>query len=323
MPAPRLMSHADWMKNTLRTGLTGSEKKRSESLVLVDTFLKAYDTTPTPSALETLYNALKGWADGKRRDDGTLNTIRDHKASVTDLLNQCETAMTLWSPVPSRYGKIFIGVDTYRGNTWVPDGFRGAIEEALDQIASKPVGKKLLDDIALNASGTKHVVIEYGRMSTAAPLAVITNASRRMVQSLPSDTERLNPNEMVRNPDLVGRMVDNDGIKTFVPAAGTGAVVTFNHEDHGLDGRPSFVALAHELVHAFHYLSGSCYRAADGGLQDGGNTGLMEEEMRTVGCEKYAGESPSENAIRKEHGVPLRKTYNDKISFAQVTRTYG
>ncbi len=324
MSIPTLMSQAEWLRATDRKAWHGqSNKERSTELELVDQQLLAYETDPTPSALENLDEILNRWVAGKTKDDGTLKTIRDHRGAVTQLLAQVQKAMMLFKPIPSGFTKVFIGVDTYRGNTWVPDDFKGTVEDALARIASKPIGRKLLEDIGKQCTGTKEIVIEYGRLSTAAPLAVIDNASRKKVQPKIGE-DRYNLSEMMRNPDLIGTVVDRGGAhKDFVPAAGTGAVITFNHEDTGLDNRPKFIALAHELVHALHYVSGSCYRAADGGLQDSGNTGLMEEEMRTVGCEKYLHETPSENAIRGEHGVALRRTYNDVISFANVARTFG
>jgi hypothetical protein len=323
MAKPVLMSYNEWMTRTDRKAWhLQSNKQRSQALDLVDQQVKLYETQPTPSVLETIAMFLKAWMDGKLKK-GALDSIRNHKRAVTELQRQCEQAMTLWSPVPSRYPKILIGVDTYRGNSWVPDTFRGDIETALDQMASQPVGRKLLQAIGKNSTGVKHVVIEYGRLSTAAPLPIIDNESRKKVQPLPN-ADRYDLQEMMANPDLIGTLVaDDEGGLDFVPAAGCGAVVTFNHEDKGTDNRPPFVALAHELVHAFHYLSGSCYRAANGGIKDGGNTGLMEEEMRTVGCEKYLGETPSENAIRQEHSIRLRTTYNDTASFANVTRSVG
>ena len=322
MPAPILMSHAEWLQKTNRKSWHGqSNKDRSNALVVIDQQLLAYEQAPAPSTLENLHTFLKAWSNGKLKR-GVLDTIRDHKGAVTQLLDQCDRATILWSPIPSRFDKISIGVDVYRGNNWVPDGFKGAIEGALDQIATRPIGRKLLEDIGKRAVGTKQVVIEYGKLSTAAPLAVIDNSSRRKVQPRIGE-DRYDLTEMMQNPDLIGRIVDGENGKTFVPSAGTGAVVTFNHEDAGTDGRPAFIALAHELVHAFHYLSGSCYRAASGGIQDGGNSGLMEEEMRTVGCEMFVGETPSENAIRGEHGITPRKTYSEVASFANVTRTFG
>jgi hypothetical protein len=43
--------------------------------------------------------------------------------------------------------------------------------------------------------------------------------------------------------------------------------------------------------------------------------------MRTVGCLLYAGEVPSENAIRAEHNLATRLNYAPNISFAAVTAT--
>jgi hypothetical protein len=319
------MSSQEWLQKTNRKAWHGqSIKDRSSALEVVDSYVAAYDTPAgkTPANLEYLYRFLKQWSDGKMKK-GVIDTIRDHKGAVTTLLQKCEQGMTLWKPTPSRYDKISIGVDTYRGNAWVPDDFRGAVEEALDKIASKKIGRQLLADLTKGCTGTKEVVIEYGGRSTAAPLAVITNESRKKVQPTNNDDDRYDLDAMVSKPELIATAITEDGHPTrFVPGAGTGAVVTFNHADKGTESpaRPTFIALAHELVHAFHYVNGMCYRAASGGLKDNGDTGLMEEEMRTVGCDKYKDEIPSENAIRGEHGVALRARYSD-ISFANVVAT--
>ena len=85
--------------------------------------------------------------------------------------------------------------------------------------------------------------------------------------------------------------------------------------------RPAFIALAHELVHASHYLQGSCYRGIGDDLKPDGDSGIMEEEMRTVGFGKYANESPSENAIRVEHGLPRRDSYVKDWTWDKVRAT--
>ncbi len=46
-----------------------------------------------------------------------------------------------------------------------------------------------------------------------------------------------------------------------------------------------------------------------------------EEEMRTVGMDKYRGETPSENAVRGEHKVKERTEYIPKVSFKNVVAT--
>jgi Effector protein len=325
MGKPKLMTSVEWLQKTNRKAWHGQgDKERGGPLQLVDSYVAAYhsDKGDTPANLEYLYRFLRKWVDGKLKN-GAIVSIREHQGAVSALLRQCEQAMTLWQPVASRYAKISIGADTYRGNAWVPDDFRGAVEQALDMIASKPIGKKLLADIGKACVGSKQVVIEFGGRSTAAPLAVVTNESRKKIQPVNNDDERYNLDEVVSAPELIATAISQDGHPTrFIPGAGTGTVVTFNHKDAGIEkpARPIFIALAHELVHAHHYASGMCYRAASGGLQDGGDTGLMEEEMRTVGCQKYADEVPSENAIRGEHGLPLRTRYSD-ISFDNVVAT--
>ncbi len=72
---------------------------------------------------------------------------------------------------------------------------------------------------------------------------------------------------------------------------------------------PSFVALAHELVHALHIVNGKVWRPDDsaGGFDERKEMETMVEEARTVGCGKYAGRRTTENGIRAEHGLPLRQ----------------
>ncbi|NGM22861.1 hypothetical protein G3576_22805 [Roseomonas stagni] len=66
---------------------------------------------------------------------------------------------------------------------------------------------------------------------------------------------------------------------------------------------PGFVALAHEPVHALHILSGDHPRHDDPMRE------VLLEEARTIGCGRFAGARVCENAIRREHGIPLRGFY--------------
>ena len=65
-----------------------------------------------------------------------------------------------------------------------------------------------------------------------------------------------------------------------------------------------FVTLAHELIHALHYLRGVAGERGD--LL----TGLGDEEYRTMGLGPYAGERYTENAIRLEWGLHPRTFYS-------------
>lgn len=73
---------------------------------------------------------------------------------------------------------------------------------------------------------------------------------------------------------------------------------------------PSFIALAHELVHALHYMR----RQVISGGRDRTTPAFKRaddlEEARTVGLGPFAGERLCENAIRHEHGIARRETYD-------------
>ena len=79
----------------------------------------------------------------------------------------------------------------------------------------------------------------------------------------------------------------------------------------GSDPEESFVVLAHELIHAQHLLAGTS-RAYKGGDRYDETSEAGKEELRAVGVGKYEyrkTRQPSENSIRQEHGLPVRKKY--------------
>jgi len=335
MPSPPIiMSHAEWMRRTdVKKTLSSASKDRSDALKLVDAYLQSYDQQAKPDTLEALGHFLDAWHGSKMktpigRRTARLSTIRDHDSAVTDLKRQVDLARTLrqpleWNPA---YPGIYIGDDVYRGISWVPDDFVGAIRQGLQDIASRAVGQALLENIsdACVKDKTKKVVIEYtGVFSSAAPLENITPETRKKVQRTTQYVDAFNPDDLLTNPKLLATPTDTivGFRRTYIGGAGAGCVVMLKHTDTGQDGRPMHIGLAHELVHAYHYVNGLCYRAAVGGLQDMGNTGIMEEEMRTVGLLAYEDESPSENAIRDEWGIPRRRSYTDTIGMANVVAT--
>jgi hypothetical protein len=323
---PILMTSAEWLSKTNVKKMIGKgDKTRSGPLGLVDQYVLQYQTTPQAQTLENLKMNLEVWMSSKTKSDGSLDTIREHRGAVSDLKRQVDLATRLLPPLEwnRTYPGIFIGQDIYRGIAWVPDDFPGTVNDCLDEIASKPIGKALLKSISDRClrDTTKKVVIEYTSVySSAAPVTDVSDVNRKKVQG--PTGEKLKPQELLKNPDLVAKEIGvqmGGKMKDYIGGAGTSAVITFKHTDKGLDGRPVFIALAHELVHAYHYVNGLCYRAADGGIADGGNTGIMEEEMRTVGMLKYKDEIPSENAIRGEHRVTLRTEYTPGVDFSKVS----
>lgn len=68
---------------------------------------------------------------------------------------------------------------------------------------------------------------------------------------------------------------------------------------------PTWIVLAHELIHALHHLSGTTYRDSVRG--EGGEA--KREEMATTGLGAYKNGRLTENAIRREAGLPERTFY--------------
>ena len=329
MPQPPvLMTQTDWLRRTNRKKpLSKKNYNRSDALQLIDVLLGQYGDNATPDRLEFLKMYLDAWYTSKLKRE-VLSTIRNHDHAVTELKRDVDRAVALRNPTlwRARYPGIYIADDLYRGTSWVPDDFRGAVSDALDRIESRPVGKAMLEAITdtCNRSETKRVVIQYtGVFSSCAPLDPVTNENRKRLNRVSPTDEVLDAATLLSSPALLVEWTGerHDGKNAFINGAGMGAVVNLLHTDTGLDGRPTFIALAHELVHAFHYVKGNCFRAPIGGINVGQNTGIMEEELRTVGFGAYADESPSENAIRDEHDIARRLRYAHDKPFNNVTAT--
>jgi Effector protein len=69
---------------------------------------------------------------------------------------------------------------------------------------------------------------------------------------------------------------------------------------------PTWLALAHELIHALHHLSGTTYREK---VTTPGGQEVKREEMFTTGLGPYQNTRMSENAIRREVGLKEREYY--------------
>lgn len=98
----------------------------------------------------------------------------------------------------------------------------------------------------------------------------------------------------------------------LTPGAGAPAIVRWNHEQTLADGgsgsitaawnkRPPWIALAHELIHAWRLVTGK-------GLFPMATESALEEAM-TVGLEPFNGTRYTENAFRIAAGEPVRTFY--------------
>jgi hypothetical protein len=106
------------------------------------------------------------------------------------------------------------------------------------------------------------------------------------------------------------REAKKPGQNLRLPAVGDSSIVYYGHNLRqeytaaiGV-GTPTFVALAHELVHALHVISGDVVKEYNWATD-----GAIIEEARTVGIGPYKNMTYTENAIRKEWGLRERTYY--------------
>jgi hypothetical protein len=88
-----------------------------------------------------------------------------------------------------------------------------------------------------------------------------------------------------------------------------GVIVTYdplnaNYANNDYEN-PTWIVLAHELIHALHYLDGT---RGEGSTDHKGKS-VLNEELRTVGLGKFANEAICENQLRKEAMLTARLQY--------------
>ncbi len=333
MAKPDLMKHADWINDTtVKKFFSSDAKDRSQStatktgLQSVDLYLDLYEKCTDnkwPALLRQLDIVLDAWIASKTKKDGSLNTIRDHN-TVLDLQTRVRNARTFPNPLPwdNSYPGISIAQDPFACDFEVPATFSGDVRNDLTSLISKPKGKALVAMLSKACRDKGHeVVIQYFTKgsSNCAPVNVpITNEFRRSL----SEPNGVNMTELMGNKLLValGKRNGSNGPE-FTPNTGANAVVRYDPADAGFGeekGRPSCIALAHELVHAYHFVNGICARQPTGGTS--GDQGGAEEEMRAVGALAYLKDPPSENWIREEWSLKMRTSYSGN-DFTQTTAT--
>jgi hypothetical protein len=200
--------------------------------------------------------------------------------------------------------------------------FANATIRALVKLESKPIGLDLLHLIGKRCEGvgTKlvngRITIHYGT-GTLVPLEVSA------ADTILGSTYASSTGHGARTNTPIKVVTDGGVVELGMKLAGQGSASKVCYNPFISIGEvfvpqlkaklkmfmgvetPAFVALGHELIHAFHSLSGD---------RKTGNTpgGAKAEEAWTVGAGKYANTRISENAIRKEHGLPLREYYSKR-----------
>jgi hypothetical protein len=173
------------------------------------------------------------------------------------------------------------------------DKFVGKVKDALKTLYKKPVGKAMIDEIVANAHKGKDGVTVL--ICAKKSLKVVTHGglfSKRTYER--------------------GSSTNSNMLASSTLGVGSRSTILWDpvHNSTPDGSRPPYIALAHELVHAYHNIRGTA-RAVKVGDVDGDHT--MDEAL-TVGLRGYEGQAVSENRIRKEHGIPYRVSYFGECS---------
>ncbi len=221
-------------------------------------------------------------------------------------------------------GGCSLGISLYDINgpgIYIDDGgdavFANQARYCLNVLRSKDLGISLLRDVRNGCTKGKTVVIEnppngpFGRMAAAIPSLDVSEGFRQRL------TQPGN-----------GNINDDAYPHTVRGQEGCSAIVRWAFNDTipmTTIRRPAFIALAHELIHALHFLTADCPRAPVREMDLSKDSGLAEEEARTCGLGPYsdpdASEAYNENAFRRLYGVVRRDYYTAGIDFSTVRRS--
>lgn len=172
--------------------------------------------------------------------------------------------------------------------------FEEQTNAALDTIGSKPVGAQLLGSIAQSGGPNGGAPARFGYKVAISP------------------AESTKAKGILRTRTYRGSNVTTAANEEFASTPGRGSVSSVKwNPDQKLttDGaRPSFIGLAHELVHADRNL----YGASKTIFASVGPAELPRrvDEHQVVGLGLHAGLPITENKIRAEHGIPPRTDYS-------------
>jgi len=306
MKPTTIMSRTKWIKDTSSMWARGRSTGKG-SLEAVDNALLMFEACGNnqwPEALRVIEAALADWIASKTKD-GTLKTVRSH-TTIHLLESQIAAALggrdpKLWS---GTYPPIFVSTDIITEKLEVPSTWPGRVETTLGELISDPRGKELVELLtAACEKNHQRVVIAYGK-NQCAPVKL---------DVLFDNEQRLRPkvSEWMSNGAIVQIGIDTTGPRRkFIGGSGSSALVLFDPDTAaGEDGaRPTWVALGHELIHAYHYVTGTCARPLAGSTNT--DSGLSEEEMQTIGTGGYDGYTPSENWLRESARSPKRTKYS-------------
>ena len=181
-----------------------------------------------------------------------------------------------------------------------------ATENALRQIKSGPNGMNLIQHIVQQQTNEKYVQIN----GSYAPEMENFTTPRLTQSQMNQFNGRLRPDNMAYHQEAFTRAGNGEGVRAeinFHPMKSID-VDPKGKPSEGINPLQSFVCLGHELVHAYHMIKGDKF-GTDPTLSPREDGEHYKEELRAVGFHSYSDNPLSENGIRADHNLPIRKGY--------------
>ncbi|NIG12918.1 hypothetical protein F3J37_01640 [Pantoea sp. Al-1710] len=179
-------------------------------------------------------------------------------------------------------------------------------ERALAKIMSKPIGRRLINEIQSAATDGRMIRIQTSNKQQCEAGPFLTRSQCQRFELMGGTEESNRKAAQISHYTYTG--------KAGEPVA---ALIRWNPETACLidkEGYPvlnnnpneSFISLAHELVHAHGFMTGQHYYDFSPLTQ---GTMAYKEEERAIGIGGHDKEKLSENAIRLEHEMASRKHF--------------
>ncbi|MDD2659024.1 MAG: M91 family zinc metallopeptidase [Methylococcales bacterium] len=189
----------------------------------------------------------------------------------------------------------------------IQDGDTAFIEETrrnLNLIKSKPIGQDLLALLSKRCKGVGCSIPGGGTVEIRHAPGTLVGERAKKTNAAPTSLQAL------KGKKLPGSIVQLSG-------KGSGSIANYDPNAEAEYTRmvgiytPEFVALAHELIHSLHHMSGGLRMGAGSTIKEQFQAMYLHEEAHTVGLGPYAKTRICENAIRKEWGHPQRTFYSN------------
>ena len=204
-------------------------------------------------------------------------------------------------------------------------GFHGPTAVALMTIAQTKLGYDLLNIIskrcggigiggATPTAGMFKCVVRRGPGTLIEDRIAMTAAYRASAPDPPLADDLSNAGAVARDNTWTARR-RVAGANFTLPGKGTSAVAMWepmaDYSQVANLRTPGYVALAHELIHCMHFMSGDTNMYPEDDPWGAGDSYSKHEEARTVGLGIYRNTRISENALRRELKLPERTFYSD------------